>query len=279
MTSIDREPTSNERPANHEESRPTSDQRRATGVSGGFTLIEVVGVLAVMATLMAIVAPTLLDQMDRVAQEAEVQNLSAIGQGVELYLRTNFAWPSSLSDLSPDYVAFGTAQLTTNDRGFPRYFVVHPNTSGYVNATGLTQSELPDARYLIISNVSADAAPTIATAGDFNTWWNLDVTTTPDLTIHRGHVASLFHLLSISAVGKEGSYRIDGTATNAGNGGTLAMRATYHVTGTVVEFDEGFNFSPGSFAFGLSLVGDVGYQFDPNCTAGTQWHVLGTSCS
>jgi len=242
-------------------------------------MIEVVGVLAVMATLMAIVAPTILDQLDRAAQEAEEKNLAAISEGVELYLRTNFAWPSSLSDLNPDYVSFGTVQLTTNDRGYPRYFIVHPNTSGYVNATGLAQSALADARYLLISNVSADAAPSISTAGEFDTYWNTDATTTPDLKIYRGHVASMFHLLSISAVGTNGSYRIDGTATNAGNGGTLAMRATYHVTGTVVEFDEDFNFSPGNFAFGLSLVGDVGYQFDPSCTAGSQWHVLGMSCS
>ena len=247
--------------------------------SAGFTMIEVIGVLAVMATLMAIVAPTVLDQIDRAVQEAEVQNLSAIAEGVELYLRTTYAWPSSLSDLNPDYVSFGTAQLTTNDRGFPRYFVVHPDTSGYVNATGLAQSALSDARYMLISNVSADAAPSISTAGEFDTYWNTDVTATPDLKIHRGHVASLFHLLSISVVGTDGSYRIDGTATNAGTGGTLAMRATYHVTGTVVEFDESFTFSPGNFEVGLSLVGDVGYQFDPSCTAGSQWHVLGMSCS
>ena len=100
------------------------------------------------------------------------------------------------------------------------------------------------------------------------------------LIIHREAMwRTLFHLLSISAVGTHGSYRIHGTSTNAGNGGTLAMRATYHLGGTVVELDEDFSFSPGNFAFGFSLVSDAGYQFDPNCTVGTQWHVLGTGCS
>ncbi len=244
----------------------------------GFTLIEVIGVLAVMATLMAIVAPTILDQVDRAAQEAEGQNLEAIAEGVELYLRTNYDWPSTLSDLSPDYVAFGVAQITTNDRGFPRYLFVHPDTSSYVNSTGLTVSELADARYLLISNVSADAAPTITNASQFDSYWNTDTTTTPDVQIYRGHVSSLFHLLSISAMGQHGSYRIDGTGTNSGNGGTLATRMTYHVRGTVVEFDEDFNFSPGSFEFGINLMADAGYQFDPNCTAGSQWHVFGSNC-
>ncbi len=253
--------------------------RYAARCAAGFTMIEVIGVLAVMATLMAIVAPTVLDQIDRAVEEAEVQNLSAIAEGVELYLRSTYTWPSSLSDLSPDYISMGTVQLTTNARGYPRYLVVHPDTSGYVNATGLAQSALADARYLLISNVSADAAPSISTAGEFDTFWNTNETSTPDLKIHRGHVASLFHLVSISAVGTDGSYRIDGTSTNAGNGGTLAMRATYHIRGTVIEFDEDFNFSPGNFAFGISLANDVGYQYDPTCTAGTMWHVLGSSCS
>lgn len=253
--------------------------RYAARCAAGFTLIEVIGVLAVMATLMAIIAPTVLDQIDRAEQDAEARSLQSIGTGVELYLRQNFAWPANLAALSPDYVAIGNTQLTTNSRGYARYFFVHPTTSGYDNAVGLTSTTLSDARYLLISNVSSDAAPTITDATEFNTWWNTDTTTTPDLQIYRGHVASLFHLVSISAVGQEGSYRIHGTATNGGNGGTLAMRATYHLAGTVVEFDEDFNFSPGNFAFGFSLTSDVGYQFDPACTAGTQWHVLGTSCS
>lgn len=255
------------------------DARYASRSAAGFTLIEMIGVLAVMATLMAIIAPTVLDQIDRAEQDAEARSLQSIGTGVELYLRQNFAWPANLAALSPDYVAIGNTQLTTNSRGYARYFFVHPTTSGYDNAVGLTSATLSDARYLLISNVSSDAAPTITDATQFNTWWNTDTTTTPDLKIYRGHVASLFHLVSISAVGQEGSYRIHGTATNGGNGGTLAMRATYHLAGTVVEFDEDFNFSPGNFAFGFSLTSDVGYQFDPACTAGTQWHVLGTSCS
>ncbi len=256
------------------ERRATSDERRH---AAGFTLIEVVGVLAVMATLMAIVAPTLIDQIDRAAEEAEAQSLTAIAQGVELYLRTNYTWPANLSALSPDYVPFGTAQLTVNARGFPRYFIVHPDTSSYVNATGLAQSALADARFLLISNISSDASPTINNAAQFNTWWNTDETTTPDLNIYRSHEGNLFHLVSISAMAAGGSYRIAGVTTNSG-GSTLSSVGNYHLAGTVVEFDEANNFSPGSLAFGLTLVADAGYQFDPSCPAGTMWHVLGSKC-
>ena len=203
--------------------------------SPGFTLLEVIGVLAVMATLMAIIAPKVLDQIDRAMQDAEEQNLAAIGEGVELYLRKNFSWPPNLSDLSPDYVPFGNTLITTNDRGYPRYFVVHPDTDSYDNATGLTTSTLADARFLLISDVSTDASPTINNVTQFNNWWNTDTTTTPDLIIYRGQVGEHFHLLSISAVGAGGSYRISGTTTNSG-GSTLTTHGNYHLAGRCAVF-------------------------------------------
>lgn len=268
--------TDYEMPTTKYEIRMTKYARRNTA---GFTIIEVIGVLAVMATLMAVIAPSVMRTLDRAARDAEGKNLEAIGQGVELYIRNNFAWPSALTDLSPDFVPFGNTQLTQNGRGYPRYFFMHPDVSGFTNAAGLTSTQLADTRFLLISNVSSDVNPTITNAGEFNTWWNTDETATPDLKIFRGHVGDAFHLVGISTVGQEGSYRIHGTVTNAGNGGTLAMRATYHLVGTVVEFDEDFNFSVGNFAFGFTLTSDAGYQYDPNCTAGAKWHVLGTKCS
>ena len=51
-----------------------------------FTLLEVIGVLAVMATLMAIIAPKVLDQIDRAAQECRGTKLTKrSAKAVELY--------------------------------------------------------------------------------------------------------------------------------------------------------------------------------------------------
>jgi len=268
LTSTDMRATSDQRPA-------TSPERRN---SPGFTLIEVIGVMAVMATLMAIMAPHVISLLDDAAREREQHSLQAITQGVELYLRDNKTWPPNLAALSPTYVPFADIQLTQNDRGHARYFVVHPTTSTFNNATGLTPANLPGARFLLISDVSTDANPTITNATQFDNWWNTDETATPDLLIHRGHVGGVFHLVSISAMGAGGSYRIDGTRTNSG-GGTLTSRGNYHVTGTVVEFDEDNSFSPGSFAFGFTLTTDAGYQYNPLCSGGSQWHALGAGCS
>jgi len=247
--------------------------RLLLGKADGFTLLEVIGVLAVMATLMAVIVPNFIRHLDDQARDTE----RAIAKGVDLYLRENFAWPASLANLSPDFVPIGSSQLATNGRGYQRYYVIHPNLAGFNNATGLSQSSLSDARFLLISDVSVDASPVIASATQFDTWWNTDETLTPDLKIYRGHVGNMFHLVSLSSVGDGGSYRVNGTATSSG-GARLASQGNYHLAGTAIEMDEADTFVPAGFEVGFTLTYDVGYQLDPTCSAGSQWHVLGDSC-
>ncbi|MEC4671235.1 MAG: type II secretion system protein [Nitrospirota bacterium] len=247
------------------------------GKADGFTLLEVIGVLAVMATLMAVIVPNFIRHLDDQARDTEAQELRAIAKGVDLYIRANFAFPASLANLSPDFVPIGSSQVASNDRGYQRYYVIHPDFAGFNNATGLSQTSLSDARFLLISDVSVDASPNITNATQFDAWWNTDETLTPDLKIYRGHVGNMFHLVSLSAVGDGGSFRIHGTATNSG-GARLSSQGNYHLAGTAIEMDEADNFNPANFEVGFTLTYDVGYQFDPTCSAGSQWHVLGDSC-
>ncbi len=247
------------------------------GKADGFTLLEVIGVLAVMATLMAVIVPNFIRHLDDQARDTEDQELRAIAKGVDLYLRENFALPASLANLSPNYVSIGSSQLATNARGYQRYYEIHPDFVGFNNATGLSQTSLSDARYLLISDVSVDASPVIVNATQFDAWWNTDETLTPDLKIYRGHVGNMFHLVSLSAVGDGGSFRIHGTATSSG-GARLTSQGNYHLAGTAIEMDEADTFDPGNYEVGFTLTYDVGYQLDPTCSAGSQWHVLGDSC-
>ncbi len=242
----------------------------------GFTLIEMIGELAVISILSALIAPNVIRQLNAATQDAETQNLQAIGHGVELYMRELSVWPPALVNLSPDYVPYGNTQITNNDRGFPRYFVVHPTTVGYANDVGIAAAVVPDARFLLISDLSQDAAPAIVTPADFDAWWNTDETPTPDLKIYRVHVGSLFHLVSLSATGNGGSYRIDGTVTNSG-GGLLPSSSNYHLVGTNVELDEADPYAAPEIQFILAL--DAGYQFEPDCPAGAMWTTFGSGCS
>ncbi len=244
----------------------------------GFTLIEMLGVLAVLAILGGLLAPQVVKHLDIAAQDEEEMYLEDIAQGVEMYLRENRTWPANLTTLSPDYVPIGNTQISQNERGFPRYFVVHPDMGSFNNATGIAGSALPDARFLLISNLGADANPTITNGTQFDTWWNTDTTTTPDVKIYRGHMGKMFHLVSVSAVGDGGSFQIDGTATSSG-GGRISSQGNYHLVGTPIELDEADTFSAGNSELDFTLTSDAGYQFDPECTTGSQWNALGTTCT
>ncbi len=244
--------------------------------SQGFTLVELVGVLAIVAILASFIAPNVINQMRSARRDAEDQQLANIAQGIELYIRQTRSFPANLPVLSPDYVSAASGQLTNNANGFLRYFFVQPNISGYTNEAGLAPTALADSRVLLITNLTQNANPNITTDAEFETWWNTDETGTPDLKIHRGHFSHLFHLLSLSTDGAGGSYAIDGgTPINSG-GGTLAAHTGYHITGTTVALDEADIFFTAEKQFVMTA--EAGYQFDPDCPSGSQWRVISSGC-
>lgn len=243
--------------------------------NSAFTLIELIGVIAIISILAGMIAPNVIGRIKAATQEAEVQNLKVIAQGIELYLRKNRDFPATLSALSPEYVPYPTKQLTRNTNNYERYYFVQPNLSSFSNATGLTSSELADARFLLISRLDQDAALTEPNDAQFESWWGTDETSTPDTKIYRGHVGHLFYLISLSADGAGGSYSIDGTPTNSG-GSTLSLHTNYHIAGTRVALDEANTYATPEVEFALTV--QTGYQFDPDCTAGSQWRVISSGC-
>ena len=253
---------------------PTPHASRLTS-STGFTLVELIGVLAILSILASFVTPNIINQLRNARRDAEDQQLTNIAKGIELYIRQTRSFPANLTALSPDYVPTSIGQLTNNTNGFLRYFFVQPNIGGYTNAAGLAPTALADSRFLLITDLSLNAAPTITTDTEFDAQWNIDETGTPDLKIYRGHVGHLFHLLSLSADGAGGSYAIDGTPTNSG-GGILALHARYHVTGTTVALAEANTFGTANTQFTMTT--EAGYQFDPDCASGSKWRVISSGC-
>ncbi|MEL0082426.1 MAG: hypothetical protein VW985_05225 [Gammaproteobacteria bacterium] len=93
----------------------------------GFALLEMIGVLAVMAILAGAMAPFLLNQIDRSEADAEQAALDAIAEGVRQYylddsVATYGTLPANLAALSGGYVNAAAADLVTNDRGVARLY-------------------------------------------------------------------------------------------------------------------------------------------------------------
>ena len=236
----------------------------------GFSLLELIGVIAIIAILGAVISPTVINHLKAAERDAEVETLRALAHAIEIYLKDNHVWPPDLMTLTPNYMPLDTNQITVNDGGFTRYFFVHPDIGGITNATGLSVSELDDARFLLISNLRSDAAPTITNATEFDAWWETDETDTPDLKIYRGQVSDLYRLLTLEASGSRGAYQIDGTTTNwdCHSKPELAHNK-YHLTGTRIALDEVSPYDTPEVQ--LTLAKETSYRYDPCHAAGSRW--------
>src|SRR5713226_9164638 len=73
---------------------PRMNHLRTSPSHRAFTLIEMIGVLAVIAILMAALLPALLRQMDRIAGEQEKASLKSIGDALQQSILRNRYLPS-----------------------------------------------------------------------------------------------------------------------------------------------------------------------------------------
>ncbi len=143
-----------------------------TGQKRGFSLIELIGVLAIITILAGVIAPNALRSIERAAVKAEGQSLENIGRQVKLYLRdqgtlpTSNNWTNTLaaySDLAP-------VDLAVNKRQNARVFLLDP-------------ASFPAERVIILSSMRTGLAlPTpgdINSSGRFHDLWNTPEGTLP----------------------------------------------------------------------------------------------------
>src|SRR6266496_2790332 len=137
---------------------------RAYG-QNSFTLVETIGVLAVIVVLVVVVAPSVVRRVDRAAWTKETADLRAIADSYTQYiLRTKTipgtnTWASSVSD----QMNLPVSAITTNMRGYSRAFLIDTNLRIGPNASSVlpfgpqsTSGSLKpvSARVIIISSVS-----------------------------------------------------------------------------------------------------------------------------
>lgn len=241
----------------------------------GFSLIALIGVLAAISISLAIASPALVKIFEREHQETERLQLNRIAIGIQQYLELNKAFPPSLASLVPDYVPFSSTQINTNAHGFPRYYAVHPAMASFSNETGLSTSELANARFLLVSNLAQDATIAINTPAEFESWWTTDESLTPNLYLHRRNIGHLFHSLAITPVSNGGSFLINNAARNAGVG-LFPTHSAFHLLGTMIGFDENTTYTTPEVQFALTT--NTTYWFDPSCSSGKQWNPIEADC-
>jgi prepilin-type N-terminal cleavage/methylation domain-containing protein len=190
----------------------SSASRDGDHLQDAFTLIELIGVLAVIAILAAIIVPNLLHQLDLAAGQQEVATLQGFGSALQSSISRNFYVPGTndwASNIAAE-VGTGTYEVATNSRGLRRVFLIDPafqiGTNGHglpytqnINGSTVTNSfgtVIPPVspRLMILSSIGIQSPsisstvtglPTNVVSGvpavsnDFATIWNTEDGTPP----------------------------------------------------------------------------------------------------
>src|ERR1044071_6036263 len=188
-----------------------------------FSLIEMIGVLAVIAILAAVLVPAWLQQSDKVAGDQESAVLKSLGDALQQsimrqrYIPSDADWAQAVAtELGVD-----PAGVTTGQRRQPRLFLIDPALSiagsglPYTQTSAGSPSVPSSPRVIILSSVGA-ALPAgmtsgVAAASDFTNIWNSADGTVPaapsfagwagtgdDLKVQRVNLSALFVRLGLS---------------------------------------------------------------------------------
>jgi prepilin-type N-terminal cleavage/methylation domain-containing protein len=148
-----------------------------------FTLIEVIGAMAIVAILAAIIVPTTVRTIDRAAVRAEAETLRALGEHLRLHLRHTGSLPTAATwntDLAP-YADRSPAQLLTTARQGNRVLLLDPAASPAPRAMFLSSMRagltVPSAaaintalRFEDIWQTPAGQVPSIASWSGWSQW-------------------------------------------------------------------------------------------------------------
>ena len=130
-----------------------------------FTLIEMIGVLAIIAILAAVIAPNVIKQMQSASQDAEEQTLSHLADGFVNYVLENRIIPQSGEGTGTwatniaTQMDLPTNKIFQNELGNSRRYWFDPAT----NLNGLSDNSASyDQNTVAAANISGDATTSTA---------------------------------------------------------------------------------------------------------------------
>ncbi|MEM1436708.1 MAG: type II secretion system protein [Pseudomonadota bacterium] len=217
----------------------------------GFTLLEMIGVMAVMAILAGALAPQVFRMINEGYRAAEAKSLGSIRDALYAYIQTTQQVPSptvaNWTTAVAQFAALPPDRVRLNERNFQRRLYADPNffTTANTNFTGYTQTSGLAAppfspRLMVVSNLGSNVTPNLNTGAAFEAVWSQTGTPalveSPDLFIERIHLASLFNrVLLTNEASSQVGYRLESGpegAIAAAAGGVDGSRTLYALSGS-----------------------------------------------
>ncbi|MCF6193010.1 MAG: type II secretion system GspH family protein [Kangiellaceae bacterium] len=186
---------------------------RNTSRQCGFSLMELIAVMAIIAILAGTLAPNVFEAIKRARADAEIENLASIAISIELSVLQNKTIPTSTTNAWVLAVEknsdFNAKDIEFNSLNFRRRLIFDPHFFTTTNSAfpGLNQNQglanLPNSpRALLVSDMTANVANIPNTAAEFNSVWDqtvgADLVESSNLKIQRINFSSKFHRVILS---------------------------------------------------------------------------------
>ena len=179
----------------------------------GFTLVELIGVLSIIAIMASVIAPSVFKDIKRARQDKESLNLAALNFELERSIYDNKRIPSrTLADWSGAIAAqssLAPEKVERNEKGFLRGYYVDPRFftasdvafPGYTQTTGIGSAPVSP-RIMLVSIMTGNAPAAPTTAANFNAIWDQSAGATliegPDVKISRLNLRTAFQRFLLS---------------------------------------------------------------------------------
>ena len=156
----------------------------------GFTLIECIGVVTVIALVAAMLVPAVIRRIDQAARDRDAAELATMADALKNYVLKTKTIPSNLPGAISTNMALPLTLISKTPRKTDRTFMIDPSFSvsgglPYKQTTAGT-AKPSSARMMILSTLESNSP-----SGNFDTLWN--TVDTAALRIKRVNLEPLFH--------------------------------------------------------------------------------------
>jgi len=165
----------------------TKDLQRTATRPAAWSLIEMIGVIAIIAVISMAIAPVLVKQIDQANKDAEIRILERMAEGLQMSVLRQHRIPGAIDFAEAIARELGLDQTTVlqNRAGYQRVYLIHPSMRLGPNGNSTlpyTQDwrgslEPTNARVMLISSLSMPLPSGIQSGlapseNDFENIWN-----------------------------------------------------------------------------------------------------------